>query len=70
MQINFEIFKKYIPIIIEGKFIISTPWQILFLKKPLLTRRKYRGKTIYILIIIYYIKFLHYHCKRKLKCKC
>ena len=49
MQINFEIFKKYIPIIIEGKFIISTPWQILFLKKPLLTRRKYRGKThIYI----------------------
>ena len=46
MRINLE---KFIPIIITGKFVIATPFQILILRQPLLTRRKYRGKNyIYI----------------------
>ena len=43
-SIEFELSKKYIPVIIKGKFIILTDSQILILKKPIVTNRRCNGK--------------------------
>jgi len=44
-SIEKQFYKRYVPIVASGKFIISTPSQVLILRKPLLVKRKQTFKN-------------------------